>query len=351
MHRKCLGVLFALLVLTTELCVADEAHMGATGGSLKMMEGHKSIRMVSEYVKLRVQATRVDVYCKFIFRNEGRATTVRMGFPEDCVYDDDGFDYFRSRVDAKHVSLRQIKPRSPELYTTDDRGWRVKTVRFGAWQTRVVEDWYGGPIGHENFLMAMYTLKTGRSWHGPIGSAVITADISAARNLQTFIPSPSGYRRGRNTITWTFHNFEPKEDILINIDPSYRWFVVNGRDVSVGIQGGDDPKSYPLMTKNGIVVWDRDLVDLLPGAKMLESKSGCTLKYKGKTLDLRSGSRAAYLNGKKQLLPCAVCKVEDGVTLPLEPVGRAFGFKITHDRLKGKTYISAPSLKTHSGRK
>jgi hypothetical protein len=85
------------------------------------------------------------------------------------------FDHFRSFVDGAEVSCVRTAGHGGSGGAIEH--WWVKTVTFGAGETRIVRDVYRAPVGghigdslgaHDQFE---YTLYTGSSWSGPIGAA------------------------------------------------------------------------------------------------------------------------------------------------------------------------------------
>ncbi len=148
-------------------------------GSVGSLTQHPSVRMVSEVVKVVIgkKSSRVD--CKFVFKNDGKACSVRMRFPDDSSTHDNGekpasvFDFFQSSIDGKKTRVD---------YSEHESGW-IKTVAFGPGQTRIVEDHYRVP--HEILDLVSrartgfsYTLSTGGTWHGNIGRAEIRLSFS-----------------------------------------------------------------------------------------------------------------------------------------------------------------------------
>src|SRR5258706_15602572 len=60
--------------------LSDDAYVEGAGGVVRGMRGHRNIRMVSEEVRIKLPEGNVEA--KFIFKNEGPATDVTIGFPE-----------------------------------------------------------------------------------------------------------------------------------------------------------------------------------------------------------------------------------------------------------------------------
>jgi hypothetical protein len=94
MARLCALLVLLLLAITPRPVRADDGAVLGEGGAMAPMREHPSIRMVSERVVADLTLEGPDVVdCVFRFRNEGPATTVRMGFPESSGGTD---------VDARH---------------------------------------------------------------------------------------------------------------------------------------------------------------------------------------------------------------------------------------------------------
>ena len=342
-------VLASIVVLLVSASHADDSALGAVGGTLQPMVEHPSIRMVSEAVNIQVGPEKIDVTCKFVFRNEGKAVDVKMGFPEEHGGDSSGFAYFRARVDGKSVKVTHTKTKHEE--SDDYRDWYVKTVHFGRGRTRVVEDFYGGrPSGDSSgSTYVVYVLETGRSWKGPIGRAVITMDLSAVRDFQTFIPSPAGYRKRGNHITWEWRDFEPKDNIKLDYTWNYTWFIVDGTSMSDSLLCNRSwpPEmriSVPRVVNGLLMVPFMKFEELLPGSRCEHSKSKdeVLIIYRDKTLRLKAGSRTAYLNGKSIQLPRSPRVEGYHLAIPFVSVGQALGFKVTRDHVHGRTSIASP---------
>lgn len=148
-----------------------------------MLAEHKTITMVSEVVKLTLHATRVDADCTFVFKNNGPACNVNTGFP-DAGGSSYPFLTFQSFVDGKPVATKL------EADKDGWKHWRVKVVPFEKDGVRIVREVYtsemGGGLGKPIVAIANYILRTGASWHGPIGSAKIVLNVLP----ETEVPVP-----------------------------------------------------------------------------------------------------------------------------------------------------------------
>src|SRR4028118_808793 len=59
------------------------------GGSPRLLKGHPSVAMASEVIVMTIDEEKVTVDCNFVFKNNGKATQVRMGFPDEGQGEDD----------------------------------------------------------------------------------------------------------------------------------------------------------------------------------------------------------------------------------------------------------------------
>jgi hypothetical protein len=187
------------------------------GGAPKLMKGHPTVRLVDERVVLYIKKKTKVVDCSFVFKNEGPATTVRMGFPDqDSSYDVEGeqqkstFNYFRSYVDGKRYGTK---------FTLGERGngWQVKHVPFARGQSRRIRNVYEVALGRGNMggiggsvHYASYILETGASWKGKIGKTEIVVVFGSTyhprptRLLPYTEASSKGqwWRSRRSTVLW-----------------------------------------------------------------------------------------------------------------------------------------------------
>lgn len=248
---------------------ADDGILYYHGGP-QLMKGGANIRMVQEFVRAKVGMKTAKVYCRFVFRNEGPATTARIGFPDgneqDREHIDDpivlkpGLRGFRSCVDNRPVTVRVERA---DLRKSEFAFFHVKNVRFGRNQTRVIEDWYETPLNVSNAWSNAdspnapyplwesrsfsYTMSSGASWKGNIGKATVQVDFESANlrspNLAPFnivehksipwndLPKSRIYWQGfskptvrRGGVVFYRRNFEPvvADDIFIVFGSKHR---------------------------------------------------------------------------------------------------------------------------------
>lgn len=198
------------------------------GGSPRLLTGHPSVSMQSELVRMTVGASSATVDCRFVFRNDGPACQVRMGFPDQARGADDpeedseggpapktkprsSFTSFRSYVDGQLVPTELIHG------AHGGNWWHAKTVSFPAHGTRLVRDVYTVPLGGQildggAMQQTSYILHTGASWHGPIGrSEVVVTFAPKAMTVPLVVrPAPkpgdirmASFRTGSGTILYS----------------------------------------------------------------------------------------------------------------------------------------------------
>jgi len=152
--------------------------------------------MASERIIMDVGKENTNVKCIFVFKNDGPACKVRMGFPDNGagayqteageneaeakekgkkVVPFSAMNWFKSTVDGKPVTTTLINGD----IEAGPFSWHTKTVSFQRGQTRRVIDTYqvatGTAITAANTAIneAHYTMSTGASWKGGIGSVTI----------------------------------------------------------------------------------------------------------------------------------------------------------------------------------
>jgi hypothetical protein len=190
------------------------------GGSPHLMSGHASVAMQSEVVHMDIGDKQIKVDCQFVFHNSGPAATVRMGFPDQGKgaaepYQGDPlpplsklkatFITYDSYVDGKKVPTKLIPGSDREHF------WHTKTVTFKANSDCHIHDVYtlepGAQMTSENgmYRQTSYTLHTGSSWHGPIGSAdiIVTFAPDVMQAPIELMPLSSVPKKDPEEMKWT----------------------------------------------------------------------------------------------------------------------------------------------------
>lgn len=228
------AVTAAALALALAPCLrADDSAMRGIGGSVQPMQAHPTIRMVSEVVRIENPAN-ARVTASFVFRNEGPATDVLMGFPEESSGDGASarsakLAGFQSWIDGKPAGITHRQ--TPKQDDNEDYSdWLVKSVHFRAGQTRTVVDTYSGGGGNMSTGQQWfsYVLTTGANWKGPIGHARIICDLGPVSQYSPVEIAPAGYHRHGNTITWDLYKIKPNQNINIQWLPAFANVRING---------------------------------------------------------------------------------------------------------------------------
>jgi hypothetical protein len=142
--------------------------------------------MESEKIKLKIGPTWTSVTCAFVFRNNGPACEVKVGFPDqafgphrDDASDDAKLHEFQVFVDGKKTSTTEVSGDEGDSSVL----WHQRAIPFKRHQTRYILDQYrvrtgtaeasGNVAIHEvGFLM-----HTGSSWKGSIKKVNILAQF------------------------------------------------------------------------------------------------------------------------------------------------------------------------------
>ena len=200
MRIRSVPVIVTLLVLPLAVTHvrADDGGI-AFGGTPRLLTGHPSVSMRSEVVRMTVGRETVHVDCQFVFRNDGPACKVRMGFPDQARGamdpEESGPVKHPTGTFTSYLSSVDGVPVPTELIRADTEGnyWHAKVVNFPAHATRHVHDAYSVPLGgrivdHGSISQAYYVLHTGSSWHGPIGRAEIDVTFAPGTVPMPLVP-------------------------------------------------------------------------------------------------------------------------------------------------------------------
>src|SRR5690606_38790314 len=173
------------LFASTRACANDSAISGTSGtpGNLKATQlagEHKTIRMVREQIVMTLGRSEYVTDAHFVFRNDGPATTVKMGFPEGAGGDSDfanlkkktSFKEFKAWVDGREIkAMRMIADANEDDFTLDAL-W-VKTVPFQRGQTRNVRVRYRSPLGTSTDGDFVFYDFTGGNWKGKVDESTL----------------------------------------------------------------------------------------------------------------------------------------------------------------------------------
>jgi hypothetical protein len=285
--------LFLLTVSSIALTYADDGYVENLGGSVYLMKGHSTIRMVSEEVHMK--ALTAEVTADFVFRNEGKATKVLMGFPEGRpAVGKSIFSFYKTWVDGKPVKARILPNHVVNYKYGIAINWRVKEVPFARGQTRRVRVQYKSTpftfyangeddeveVSPYPLASHMYVLQTGASWKGTIGRVRVICDLTGIDEQMFVGAGPDPTRESPRQLVWEYRNLEPTSDndIVVTWNEAFTHFRVDGVDPF---------KSPNFLNKEQQVVWDPDYSrapfrrgdDLFVPVRALESWTSTTIRY------------------------------------------------------------------------
>ena len=349
-----LTVLGGALALAS-VCAANDGAITGVGGTPKLMRDHPSVRLVSEEVRIRLPEGKVEA--KFIFRNDGPATDVVMGFPESgggdiSVPKRSAFDYFESYVDGQRVKVARVGPKG-NIGSGDYRIWWVKRVHFNKGQQRVVVNRYqGGVGGGASGVWFEYILATGASWKGRIGSARVICNVRGLKDCTLHIMEPSGYRIVGSQLVWEFHDFEPDgntPNITVGWWSGFWDIVMNGNHVLTRDLRNSDycPDVLPRKKGNDVVLQINTAAVVL-GAEMevKQEKPPFRVRLTRGThwVELQQGSKQAETSKGRITLPQTVQTQKRHMIVQLRPLVSALGGEMKSDTKKGKFMVSLPKV-------
>jgi hypothetical protein len=93
-----------------------------------------------------------------------------------------------------------------------------------SYKTPLYNDRYGVPAAGMGIFT--YRLTTGARWAGPIGKLDIT--VNTLHDALLYI-APAGYKREATTITWSFTDYEPTEEVAIIPVPEVGLMLTQGK--------------------------------------------------------------------------------------------------------------------------
>jgi len=338
-------LLVSLWLIVSSAANGNDTAVRGVSGTIQAMDAHPTVRLVREKVHARLTWEGAKVRCEFVFRNEGPATTVKMGFPERASGDvrpteEPALKNFRSWVDGREVRTRFVveKPVRELEYSA----WHVKEVSFAANQERKVVNEYAAPLGEDSMggRFFTYILTTGSSWKGKIGAAEIIVDVGGISSLYYVTAvHPEGYRRRGYTFSWRMKNFEPRGNVRIDFRPR--------RTVRIGPPPGGAMRIYDerAFSETGVAMVFLSHLTGLPGVTLSwdQVKRQSVIQYADHSLVLVPGSKTAVLDGSKEIeLPRAPYINSSGQMIgPIIAVAKVLGLSVSYDSKSGATLILA----------
>lgn len=214
------------LVVCPNYAKSNVMPIGVQLGSAMPVSPHKSIRMTSEQVTIRLRRTSYTVDAVFHLLNAGEDTVEWVGFPVR------GRDYPVIRVEAwvdgkvtelserndlfgKSVMFKKALPTRGPMKVR----WAVQHIAFPGNAVTTLRFRYEAPyddpfLGQSNHVTASYIYGTGCLWKGNIGAAAFIVDCTDVGGIQNV--EVSGLESGpgprlisENVVRYEIRDFEP----------------------------------------------------------------------------------------------------------------------------------------------
>jgi hypothetical protein len=198
---------------------ANDTSVEAMGGSVSLQDSVPGVSLQAEYIRARVfpESDSLYVECVFYLHNSGDARDLMIGFPEESrgpVPDSPTpFLYFRSYRNGEELQATRLPGKGGG--DAGSRGWWTKKVTLPARETTVIRDVYAARPGRTapDQRLFSYTLWTGRTWDGPIGSADIVVSVAGGGSGLALQAQPGGYSYSDGEYRWHLENFEPVDSL------------------------------------------------------------------------------------------------------------------------------------------
>ena len=220
-----LVVLLAAFLSPRTVALADDSSLGTTGGSVHAI-WTTDIRMAAETVQAVCFGDFAEYRVDFRFVNEGKARTVKLGFPFTATDSSPAVAYppvgFQAWENGRPLTVREVVTHKTEVGLD---GYFVHEARFRHGATMITVSYLaqeGASEGESWRGFYQYWLHTGSTWKGPIGKAVVRyrfadsfggTDVGlAADEVSRYSPVTAPPRWTEplpRTYQWQFSNFEP----------------------------------------------------------------------------------------------------------------------------------------------
>lgn len=244
-----------------------------------------SVSMDREHVQVTLTENKAHVKATFWMRNSSKSpTTLDVGFPDQHpTFGEFGLSVANLKVTVDGAEQEY----EAHDKTVDQPAWYVWQMTFGSEQKRVivveydcktfrgredefsewtedrartldmcegrlpedeafkehVKEWKKNDIQRHHVVRSLraardrefgYVMATGAAWHGPIGEAVIEVKLAddAAKCIELLSPGRASWQN--DTITWRFHNIEPRTST--NIVIGYRQGTYRQLGLKPGIE-------------------------------------------------------------------------------------------------------------------
>jgi len=198
---------------------ANDGRMVGEGGRVRLARGERTtVRMVDEAIRMDVYPAYYDVTVDFRFRNDGKAVTVQMGFPEsgggdgvgEHYVNHSGFLSFRTWVDGRPVTA--VRTGDADRTGGGYRAFWVKTVAFARGQERRVRVQYRTRQGNDTSRSHNLGYAfTGGNWAGRVAESTLTVAFHTPDTVVVHVGelpnaaavAASGWKGNQFTARWT----------------------------------------------------------------------------------------------------------------------------------------------------
>jgi hypothetical protein len=198
---------------------ANDTSVEAVGGTVSLRDGAPGISLQAEYVRARLfpESDSLYVECLFYLHNSGETRDLTVGFPEETmgVVGESPVPFLFFRSYRNGVELQATRHPGKGGGDAGSRGWWTKQVTFPTGDTTVIRDVYAARPGTRapDLRLFSYTLWTGKTWDGPIGSADIVVSVAGASPGLALAARPGGYAFSDGEYRWHFRDFEPADSL------------------------------------------------------------------------------------------------------------------------------------------
>ncbi len=198
------------------------------------------IQMESEEIKVELNPSYADVYCKFFMKNTGGKETLEVGFPNinlgfhgyNRSKDEKDLKDFEVTVGGEKIDCTpkfKIDKKSKKIEPTKDdkteyNNWFIWEMTFKKGEEKTVEVKYKQPfgLGYSAGIFGKryfsYVLDTGAGWHEKIKKAKITITFKDMTKDNVISATPKKYKLKDKEISWEMKNIEPTSEHNIRVD-------------------------------------------------------------------------------------------------------------------------------------
>ncbi len=230
MRFKLIFILITLLFISNTL-LADDAQISHVGGNIIPIR-NDNISMELEDLQIK-ENSGWDIDVLYRFKNNGKKQIVKMGFPESWGQVNE-ISKFQTWINGKLINSEKLENQDQfadnpkdELFYEEYRKIGGNYLRFYSFdvffkENETVEVRHRfkmgincGP-GEGGHCWFSFILKTGSLWKGPIKK------FRANLETTSYLPDdaviyPGNAKIGDYQITWEIDNFEPKNDLVVDL--------------------------------------------------------------------------------------------------------------------------------------